>query len=194
MRQTRTPLSSTRSRAILAALAAVVALGVLAATQLGAGAEPRGMFAGQARLTAMHTGAGAPARPAAGRPAAPSASGPASVSTRSTRYGRILTDARGFALYLFTRDGRGASRCYGACARAWPPLLTRRSRPTAGGRAQASKVGTVRRAGGRLQVTYRGQPLYYYVGDTRPAVVLCQGVEEFGGLWWVVSPRGYAIR
>lgn len=191
MRQTRTPLSSTRSRAVLAALAAVVALGVLAATQLGTDPGARPMPTGQARLTAMHTGAGTPA---AGRPAAPSASGPASVSTRSTRYGRILTDARGFALYLFTRDGRGASRCYGACAKAWPPLLTRRRRPTAGGRAQASKLGTVRRAGGRLQVTYRGQPLYYYVGDTRPAVVLCQGVEEFGGLWWVVSPRGYAIR
>lgn len=156
------------------------------------------MPAGQARLTAMHTPAGAPAgapaMPASGRPASPSASGPPSVSTRSTRFGRILTDARGFALYLFTRDGRGPSRCYGACARAWPPLLTRRRHPTAGGRAQGSKLGAVRRAGGRLQVTYRGQPLYHYVGDTRPAVVLCQGVEEFGGVWWVVSPRGYAIR
>jgi len=114
------------------------------------------------------------------------------VSLRPTRFGRILTDGRGYALYLFTRDGRGPSRCYGACARAWPPLLTH-GRPRGSRGAQASRLGTVRRAGGRVQVTYRDRPLYFYVGDTRPRQVLCQGVSEFGGVWWVVSPRGFAI-
>ena len=114
------------------------------------------------------------------------------VAVRSSRFGRVLTDGRGFALYLFTKDGRGPSRCYGACAKAWPPLYTS-GRPRAGKGAIAGKLGTTRRRNGRLQVTYAGQPLYYYVGDTRPGLILCQDVLEFGGRWLVVAPSGRAV-
>ena len=55
-------------------------------------------------------------------------------------------------------------------------------------------IGTIRRADGRLQVTYGGRPLYYYVGDRQPGQVLCQNVEEFGGLWLVVRPSGRLVR
>ena len=55
-------------------------------------------------------------------------------------------------------------------------------------------VGTVRRTDGRIQVTYAGHPLYYYVGDRRPGQVLCQGVTEFGGGWYVVARSGQIIR
>jgi hypothetical protein len=51
----------------------------------------------------------------------------------------------------------------------------------------------VRRRDGRLQVTYAGHPLYYYVGDRRAGEVLCQGVAEFGGTWYVVAPDGHVI-
>ena len=45
----------------------------------------------------------------------------ATLIVRDSRYGRVLFDGRGFALYAFTRDRRGGpSRCYGACAAAWP--------------------------------------------------------------------------
>ena len=33
----------------------------------------------------------------------------------------------------------------------------------------------------------------YYIGDQRPGEILCQAVQEFGGLWYVVSPAGRAI-
>ena len=117
----------------------------------------------------------------------------ATVAVRSTSYGNILVDGKGFALYIFTRDGRGASRCYGACAKAWPPLLTS-ARPKAGSGATASKLGTTRRRDGKLQVTYGGRPLYYYVGDSRPGQVLCQNVVEYGGRWLVVAPSGKPVR
>ena len=57
-----------------------------------------------------------------------------------------------------------------------------------------SLLGTTRRRGGRLQVTYNGWPLYYYVGDRRPGQILCQNVREFGGLWLVVRPSGQLVR
>ncbi len=59
--------------------------------------------------------------------------------------------------------------------------------------AHAGLLGIVRRPDGRLQVTYAGRPLYYYVGDRSPHEVLCQAVTEFGGTWNVVAPDGHAI-
>ena len=52
--------------------------------------------------------------------------------------------------------------------------------------AKADLLGTTRRRDGRLQATYAGKPLYYYVGDRRPGQILCQNVREFGGLWLVL--------
>jgi predicted lipoprotein with Yx(FWY)xxD motif len=121
------------------------------------------------------------------------ASQAASISVRATQYGRILVDGRGHALYAFTSDGIGRSRCSGACARAWPPfVVTGRVAAVTGARARL--VGTIRRADGARQVTYAGRPLYFYVGDKRPGQVLCQNVSEFGGLWLVVRPTGRLVR
>jgi predicted lipoprotein with Yx(FWY)xxD motif len=115
------------------------------------------------------------------------------IGVRSTAYGRIVVDGGGYALYAFTKDGRGASRCHGACAQAWPPFIVSR-RPHATRGARAALIGTTRRGDGRLQATYRGRPLYYYVGDRRPGQVLCQNVVEFGGRWLVIRAGGRLVR
>ena len=109
------------------------------------------------------------------------------VAAHDSRYGRILFDGRGFVLYAFTRDARGPSRCYGACAAAWPPYLVK-SKP------RGDRLGVVRRRGGALQLTYAGRPLYYYVGDRKPGQILCQNVSEYGGLWLVLRPNGTLVR
>jgi predicted lipoprotein with Yx(FWY)xxD motif len=117
------------------------------------------------------------------------------VRVAVTRYGSALTDRRGFALYLFTRDSSSpsGSTCYGACATAWPPYIVARRPSAVGPRARRSLLGTVRRRDGRLQVTYAGHPLYHYIGDKQPGQVLCQAVTEFGGTWYLVAPGGHAI-
>jgi predicted lipoprotein with Yx(FWY)xxD motif len=115
------------------------------------------------------------------------------IGVRFTAYGRILVDGGGYALYAFTKDGRGASRCYGACAQAWPPLIVPR-RPRATRDARSSLIGVTRRIDGRLQATYGGRPLYYYVADRRPGQVLCQNVVEFGGRWLVLRANGRLVR
>jgi predicted lipoprotein with Yx(FWY)xxD motif len=108
-------------------------------------------------------------------------------------FGRILFDDRGFVLYGFTRDPRGKSACARACVRAWPPYLVKTS-PQAGRGVKAGLLGTTKRAGGKLQVTYAGRPLYYYVGDRRAGQILCQNVTEFGGVWRVIRPVGTLVR
>ncbi len=116
-----------------------------------------------------------------------------SVTVKSSPYGPILADGRGFALYAFTRDPSKRSVCTGACAKAWPPyLVSTRPRATVG--IKTSLLGTTKRPGGKLQATYAGRPLYYYVGDRKPGQVLCQNVNEFGGLWLVVRANGRLVR
>jgi predicted lipoprotein with Yx(FWY)xxD motif len=114
------------------------------------------------------------------------------ISSRPSSYGRILRDGAGRTIYLFTHDRTSSSTCYGACATAWPPVLTTGA-PSAGPALSPRLLGTTRRGDGALQVTYAGHPLYYYVGDVKPGDILCQNVDEFGGTWLVVSPQGTAI-
>jgi predicted lipoprotein with Yx(FWY)xxD motif len=115
------------------------------------------------------------------------------LTARSSSFGKVLFDGRGYVLYGFTRDKR-ASACYGACAKAWPPYFAPKGRLTAGPGIKRPLLGTVKRKNGRRQVTYAGKPLYYYVGDTRPGQILCQDVFEYGGRWLIVRPSGKYVR
>jgi len=116
-----------------------------------------------------------------------------SLTVRSSRFGPVLFDGNGRVLYGFTRDPRGGkSRCYGDCASAWPVYYAPKSLK-AGKGVKQSLIKTVRRSGGRLQVTYNGWPLYYYVDDG-VGEIKCQNVDEFGGLWLVVHPSGKLVR
>lgn len=112
------------------------------------------------------------------------------VRTGKTSYGKIIQDGRGRTLYLFTKDS-SKSKCYGDCAKAWPPLIVKAT-PNAKGGVKADLLGTVKRKNGKLQATYNGHPLYYYVGETKANQVLCQAVAEFGGIWYIVNPNGTA--
>lgn len=103
-------------------------------------------------------------------------------------FGEMLFDSRGQAIYVFERDRRNRTVCYGACAKAWPPVLTKGT-PVAGKGVDKRLLGTIKRRGGKRQVTYAGRPLYFYAHE-KPGQVLCHNVDLNGGLWWVVGPDG----
>ncbi len=107
--------------------------------------------------------------------------------------GRVLVDARGMTLYLYTPDHRGASKCYKACAAQWPPLVAegKAARPRLGPGVDRALVGTVRRSDGQLQLTYDGWPLYTYRLGRTPGTAPGQGEDM--GLWLVISPAGRAV-
>jgi predicted lipoprotein with Yx(FWY)xxD motif len=106
--------------------------------------------------------------------------------------GRILVDRRGITLYDFVKDKGKTSVCYGACAALWPPLITH-GKPVAGHGVRRSLLGTTKRKDGKLEVTYRGHPLYYFVSDRKPGQTTGQGLNQFGGPWWVLSAAGKEI-
>jgi predicted lipoprotein with Yx(FWY)xxD motif len=115
------------------------------------------------------------------------------LTVKSSSFGRVLFDGRGFVLYAFTRDKNGRSACYGACAKAWPVYYAKATL-RAGTGIKRSLIGTTKRRDGRRQITYAGRPLYYYVGDTKAGQIRCQNVVEFGGTWLVVRPTGKLVR
>jgi predicted lipoprotein with Yx(FWY)xxD motif len=106
--------------------------------------------------------------------------------------GRILVDGQGRTLYLFMKDKGGRSACSGACAKAWPPLLTSGA-PRATRGAMAAKLGTTRRTDGTTQVTYAGHPLYRFARDARPGQANGEGLTAFGAAWYVLSATGRKI-
>jgi predicted lipoprotein with Yx(FWY)xxD motif len=120
------------------------------------------------------------------------ATGGAKVGVATSRLGRILVDSKGITLYDFVEDKGTSSVCYGACAALWPPLVTK-GKPIAGPGVRASLLGTTRRKDGKLEVTYKGHPLYYFVTDRKRGQTTGQGVDQFGGPWWVLSPAGKEI-
>jgi predicted lipoprotein with Yx(FWY)xxD motif len=113
------------------------------------------------------------------------------IASRQTKDGVILVGPRGQTLYLFNRDQNGASRCYGRCARNWPPLrATGRLVAKGGSGVKQRWLSTTRRRDGKLQVTYEGHPLYVNAGHTKPGSLKGDHAHEFGGRWYVVPTKG----
>ena len=151
------------------------------------GAEPAGASREAAGAESTTGADGEAVREEGGAAAARPPRGPR-VTLRDSQFGPVLFDGHNRALYLFTRDPRRKTRCYGACAEAWPPFYAK-GRPRAGRGVDRDLLGTIERRDGRRQVTYKGQALYFYVDDPQ-GQVLCNDVLEFGGTWFAVDSKG----
>jgi predicted lipoprotein with Yx(FWY)xxD motif len=162
-------MTRTRSITFLAGATALV-VGVLAAAGCGG--------------SGSHANSPAPPKTANGRSA--------TVGVASENVGKILVDSQGRTLYLFERDSGRKSACSGACAVEWPPLRAS-GKPTVGTGANASIVATSARSDGKPQITYNGHPLYLFSADQKAGDTNGQGVNAFGGLWYVLSSSGNEI-
>jgi predicted lipoprotein with Yx(FWY)xxD motif len=138
------------------------------------------------------TAAASPSPSPATSPASSPAAAAATIKVATTGLGQILVDGNGMTVYLFVADTGTSSTCYTSCAALWPPVLTTGA-PQAGAGANASLLGTTTRTDGKIEVTYGGHPLYYFVQDKSAGDTTGQGVNSFGALWWVLSAAGAAI-
>lgn len=101
-------------------------------------------------------------------------------------WGSLLALTNGDTVYRYVHDTKNHSRCTGTCAKIWPPVeLTGDQKAPAGKGVKG--LGTITRAGGAKQVTYRGIPLYRFVGDKAPYQVHGNIKDSFGQ-WWIVNP------
>jgi len=107
------------------------------------------------------------------------------IKYQDDAFGPILATHAKKALYTWNIEKRagGKIRCTGTCATAWPPLLATGTVPKYVAGIKGT-FGTIRRPGGRRQVTFKGLAVYTYAHE-RPTQVLCDNVDG----WFVVRLR-----
>ncbi|GAA5166070.1 hypothetical protein [Viridibacterium curvum] len=89
----------------------------------------------------------------------------------------ILASKEGRTLYTFDKDAAGKSNCNGACLTAWPAFAV------ANPAAADADFTIIKRDDGSSQWAFKGQPLYFFVGDAQPGDV---NGDKSGGVWHVV--------
>ncbi|WP_107772733.1 COG4315 family predicted lipoprotein [Nocardioides sediminis] len=110
------------------------------------------------------------------------------IVASNSEFGQMLFDSTRQAIYLFDVETTSRPECYDACAEAWPPVLTTGD-PVAGPGVEDGLLATTERRDGTVQVTYGGNPLYYYAHEGK-GEVKCHDVFLNGGNWYVVRPGG----
>jgi len=110
------------------------------------------------------------------------------------RLGTVLVTNKGFVLYMFAPDAARRVTCTGGCAAAWPPLLVHPGDTIAAGPGiRPGLLGTAPNPGGGRVVTYRGWPLYTFLGDAAPGDATGQAADDDGGYWYVMRPAGQIV-
>ena len=104
------------------------------------------------------------------------------VNTK-TGIGNYLVDGYGRALYWTTLDSVGQSNVTGAILANWPVFYS--SNIVVSSSLNASDFGSITRADGTNQSTYKGRPLYYYINDQTAGDTFGQGIS---GIWFAVDP------
>jgi predicted lipoprotein with Yx(FWY)xxD motif len=114
------------------------------------------------------------------------------MTTSNSQLGTFLVDGKGLTLYNFTIDSKDHSACTGGCVGVWPVFYA--STITVPSSLTASDFSSFTRSDGSMQTAYKGMPLYYYIGDSSPGQTTGQGLNQFGGLWYVIPPNspGYS--
>jgi predicted lipoprotein with Yx(FWY)xxD motif len=99
----------------------------------------------------------------------------------------VLVDAQGLTLYHLSGEQNGKWICTsGACVKVWHPLAA----PTGGAPSgSVGSLGTVKRPGGAVQVTFKGVPLYTFAGDAKAGEAKGQGIKDVG-VWTAVTASG----
>jgi predicted lipoprotein with Yx(FWY)xxD motif len=175
--------------AILGALGATALLALAGCGSSGSSTTSSAATGGSASPQSTATTAGAPA------PAAASGAGVATVSVahNGTLGSILVAGPKRRTVYLFAADKGPSSTCSGACAEVWPPVTTTGAAKATGG-AKSADLGTITRSDGTKQVTYKGHPLYYYVGDPIGGDTSGQGINSFGAPWYVLTPSGSEVK
>jgi predicted lipoprotein with Yx(FWY)xxD motif len=102
---------------------------------------------------------------------------------RKDGVGSYLTDIKGMTLYYFKKDTAGTGTCEDKCLTIWPLYFV--ETVAAKGGLDANNFGTITRADGKKQTTYKGMPLYYFRDDKAPGDTNGQGEKD---VWYVVNP------
>jgi predicted lipoprotein with Yx(FWY)xxD motif len=104
-------------------------------------------------------------------------------ATAPSLHKTVLTNTKGLTLYSLSVEKNGKFICTGSCTSTWFPLIV-----AAGTKPKGPvKLGTVRRPEGKIQVTFKGLPLYTFDGDSAKGQAKGEGFKDIG-VWHAVTP------
>jgi predicted lipoprotein with Yx(FWY)xxD motif len=107
----------------------------------------------------------------------------------------IVVNAKGLTLYHLTSERAGKIQCSGICATFWIPVLApAKGKPALGKGVIRSKVGTIKRPDGKVQLTYNGYALYRYYLDKKPGQTGGEGFATGTGNWYALSTAGALVK
>ena len=205
----RSGIAHRRGYAIIALIAVIAVAAWLIQAQLGNSTKKKSSSGrGPAPAANQQQGVAPQAPDGAANAAAPGGDGygdygtgngaaaPATVTAKRTksltakkvaRMGDVVLDDENYILYRFDKDipNPASSTCLDACAQKWPPVTLEDGAKLTG--LDASKVGSITRPDGLVQVTLGNWALYRYTGDTKPGQWKGQAV---GNVWFVAAPDG----
>lgn len=96
----------------------------------------------------------------------------------------VLTNVKGLTLYSLSVEKNGKFICTTrSCTTTWIPLVVARGTTPKG----PVKLGTVKRPEGKIQVTFKGLPLYTFDGDSAKGQANGEGFTDVG-TWHAVTP------
>jgi predicted lipoprotein with Yx(FWY)xxD motif len=103
--------------------------------------------------------------------------------TAVSKYGKILVDQKGLALY-YNKANKPPKHwaCTGGCLTIWPALVLPKGQKAPMAATGVSGLGTIKGPAG-MQVTWHGKPLYTFAGE-KARVVSAQGAK---GVWFVAQ-------
>jgi predicted lipoprotein with Yx(FWY)xxD motif len=118
---------------------------------------------------------------------APHSAAPTVITLKkNTSWGTILTLSNGDTVYRLSTDSKNKSVCNAQCATFWPPVLLAAGQMAPSGKG-VTGLGSISRSGSARQITYKGVPLYRFVGDKTAGAITGNVTDSFGK-WSVVNP------
>jgi predicted lipoprotein with Yx(FWY)xxD motif len=148
---------------------------------------PAALALGAAAALALSACGGGGTSSATDTTPAASTGGGAGLHVASTSLGKVLVDGSGRTVYMLTTDGRDHSTCSSSCLQLWPAV-------TPGSHAGVTApVGSTVTQSGSKTATVAGHPVYTFSGDQAAGDVNGEGLTDFGGTWYALSPSGAAI-
>jgi predicted lipoprotein with Yx(FWY)xxD motif len=104
-------------------------------------------------------------------------------ATAPSLHKTVLTNTKGLTLYSLSVEKNGKFICTGSCTSTWLPLVV-----AAGTKPKGPvTLGTIKRPEGKIQVTFKGLPLYTFDGDSAKGQAKGEGFKDVG-TWHAVTP------
>jgi predicted lipoprotein with Yx(FWY)xxD motif len=114
------------------------------------------------------------------------------LKVASTSLGNVVVDSRGRTVYELSADKPSKSTCSAECLAEWPAV------PALGGKATPASltahVGSAATSSGKQMATVGDRPVYTFSQDKAAGDVNGEGLKDFGGTWYAVSPSGQPVK